>query len=155
MERGFALYDSPFGTFRLDYEDDTLIGLETGDPEATDVGQPTAFTDLVAGQLIEYFSGQRTAFDLPLSLRGTVFQKQVWQALSEIPYGETRTYKQIAEAIGNPLACRAVGLANNRNPISIIIPCHRVIGTNGKLVGYGGGIELKERLLKLEGALPE
>jgi len=85
-----------------------------------------------------------------LNPRGTVFQKQVWKALLEIPYGETRSYKQIAEAIGNPKAVRAVGMANNRNPLLIVVPCHRVIGANGKLVGYGAGLDKKEFLLRLE-----
>lgn len=101
-------------------------------------------------QLNEYFNGTRISFDLPLSLEGTDFQKLVWNTLKAIPYGETKSYKDIAEAIGNPKACRAVGMANNKNPISIIIPCHRVIGSNGKLVGYGGGVEIKKQLLDLE-----
>ena len=104
-------------------------------------------------QLSEYLIGKRQNFDLPLNPRGTVFQQQVWEALSDIPYGETRSYKQIAEAIGNPKAVRAVGMANNRNPLLIVVPCHRVIGANGKLVGYGAGIEKKEFLLKLEKSL--
>ena len=98
-------------------------------------------TDLLreaSKQLNEYFMGNRFKFDLPLFISGTEFQQKVWRALESIPYGETRSYKQIAEAIGNPKACRAVGMANNRNPISIIIPCHRVIGSTGRLVGYGG-----------------
>ncbi|MHC1720427.1 MAG: methylated-DNA--[protein]-cysteine S-methyltransferase [Clostridiaceae bacterium] len=102
------------------------------------------------GELVEYLEGKRKSFDIPLAPKGTEFQMNVWKALQEIPYGETRTYKEIAETIGNPKACRAVGLSNNRNPISIIIPCHRVIGSNGKLVGYAGGLEVKEYLLKLE-----
>lgn len=104
-------------------------------------------------QLEEYFCDQRTAFNIPLAPEGTAFQKKVWEALRQIPYGETKTYGQVAAAIGNPKACRAVGMANNRNPIGIIIPCHRVIGSNGKLVGYAGGINIKEQLLKIEGAL--
>lgn len=101
-------------------------------------------------QLEEYFAGKRRVFDLPLAPQGTPFQQKVWHALQSIPYGETRTYKQIAEQVGNPLGCRAVGMANNKNPIGIIIPCHRVIGANGKLVGYAGGLNLKSRLLELE-----
>lgn len=104
----------------------------------------------VQQQLSEYFSGQREIFDLPLDFAGTDFQKQVWQALLTIPFGETRTYKQIAEHIGNVKALRAVGAANGKNPISIIAPCHRVVGANGKLVGFAGGLENKQILLTLE-----
>jgi len=103
-------------------------------------------------QLDEYFAGERKDFELPLNPAGTEFQMKVWEALKEIPYGETRSYQQIGVQIGCPKASRAVGHANNRNPISIIIPCHRVIGANGKLTGYGGGIDIKEELLALEGA---
>ena len=103
-----------------------------------------------AKQLLEYFSGNRTSFDLPLAPSGTEFQQKVWQALQTIPYGETWSYKKVAEAIGNPKASRAVGMANNKNPIAIMIPCHRVIGANGKLVGYAGGLDIKSTLLELE-----
>jgi methylated-DNA-[protein]-cysteine S-methyltransferase len=101
-------------------------------------------------QLDEYFNGKRRAFDLPLEFRGTDFQRSVWNALLKIPYGETRTYGQIAEQIGNPTAVRAVGAANGRNPISIIAPCHRVIGMTGSLTGFGGGLDAKAYLLSLE-----
>lgn len=101
-------------------------------------------------QLDDYFSGKLQSFDLKLAPEGTEFQKSVWKALCEIPYGETRSYKNIAISVGKPKACRAVGLANNRNPIAIIIPCHRVIGSNGKLTGYASGLDVKEFLLKLE-----
>jgi methylated-DNA-[protein]-cysteine S-methyltransferase len=103
-----------------------------------------------AAQIKEYLKGSRKDFDLPLKPQGTDFQLRVWQALLAIPYGETRSYQEIAEQAGNIKACRAVGLANNRNPIAIIIPCHRVIGKNGSLTGYGGGLEIKARLLELE-----
>jgi len=103
-----------------------------------------------AKQIQEYLSGARKVFLLPLAPQGTDFQKKVWQALQTIPYGETVTYKDIAVKIGSPLGCRAVGMANNKNPIGIIIPCHRVIGSNGKLVGYAGGLDVKARLLNLE-----
>ena len=103
-----------------------------------------------ARQLEAYFSGELESFDLKLAPKGTIFQKSVWKALCEIPYGETRTYKDIAVSIGKPKAYRAVGLANNRNPIAIIVPCHRVIGANGKLTGYASGLDVKEFLLKLE-----
>lgn len=101
-------------------------------------------------ELEEYFAGNRKVFTVPLDLRGTEFQKKVWEALREIPYGETRSYKEIAEKIGNPKASRAVGMANHRNPIGIVVPCHRVVGANGKLTGYAGGIPMKQALLELE-----
>jgi O-6-methylguanine DNA methyltransferase len=109
-----------------------------------------------ARQLRAYFAGQLRRFDLPLDMQGTEFQLRVWHELERIPYGETRSYRQIAEAVGAPRAVRAVGAANGANPIPIVVPCHRVIGANGKLVGYGGGLPLKKRLLELEGsrALP-
>ncbi|WP_042350614.1 methylated-DNA--[protein]-cysteine S-methyltransferase [Bacillus massiliigorillae] len=110
-------------------------------------------TDLIkeAGQQIqEYFAGKRKDFTIPLAPNGTPFMQSVWKALIEIPYGETRSYKDVAESIENPKAVRAVGMANNRNPLPIVIPCHRVIGANGKLVGYGGGLDIKILLLDLE-----
>jgi methylated-DNA-[protein]-cysteine S-methyltransferase len=103
-----------------------------------------------AAQLAEYFEGRRKSFDLPLSLRGTDFQISVWKALQNIPAGVTRSYKEVAALIGNPKASRAVGMANNRNPIAIIIPCHRVIGADGNLTGYAGGLPVKQYLLDLE-----
>lgn len=103
-----------------------------------------------AVQIDEFLNGLRKQFDLPLAPSGTKFQKQVWQSLLDIPYGETRSYKDIAVSINNPKAYRAVGMANNKNPIMIVIPCHRVIGSNGDLVGYGGGINIKEILLNIE-----
>ena len=110
----------------------------------------TSLLDACAVQLREYFDGKRKIFDLPLKPEGTEFQLKDWNALREIPYGETRSYKDIAIAIGNPKACRAVGTANHNNPISIIIPCHRVIGSDGSLTGYGGGLDKKTYLLELE-----
>ena len=103
-------------------------------------------------QLAEYFAGKRKAFDLTLDFAGTEFQKKVWHALLTIPLGETRTYAQIARQIGHPTAVRAVGAANGRNPISIVTPCHRVIGSSGELTGFAGGVDVKARLLRLEGA---
>ncbi len=103
--------------------------------------------------LEEYFAGKRREFTFPLDLRGTDFQLACWRALLAIPYGETRTYADIARAVGKPNAFRAVGMANNRNPIAIVVPCHRVIASNGTLCGYGGGLEVKRKLLELEGAL--
>lgn len=106
--------------------------------------------DKTQKQIHEYLEGQREDFDIPLMLEGTEFQKRVWAQLQKIPYGETRSYKQIATALKDPNACRAVGTANGRNPISIIVPCHRVINESGKLGGYAGGLDIKERLLRLE-----
>ena len=110
----------------------------------------TPFLREVAKEIKEYLTGKRKNFDIPLKLYGTDFQLSVWNALLTIPYGETRSYRDIAEQIGNGKACRAVGMANHRNPIAIIIPCHRVIGADGSLTGFGGGVELKQRLLELE-----
>jgi methylated-DNA-[protein]-cysteine S-methyltransferase len=107
----------------------------------------------VIEQLAAYFAKDLRDFDLPLDPEGTTFQLEVWAALREIPYGETISYLDLANAVGNPNAVRAVGLANGKNPLSIIVPCHRVIGSDGKLVGYGGGLPIKDALLKLEGAL--
>jgi len=104
-------------------------------------------------ELEEYFAGNRRKFSFPLDLRGTPFQLLCWQALLAIPYGETRTYADIARAVGRPQGFRAVGMANNRNPIAIVVPCHRVIASNGTLCGYGGGLDVKRKLLQLEGAL--
>ncbi|RON85727.1 methylated-DNA--[protein]-cysteine S-methyltransferase [Pseudomonas fluorescens] len=118
-------------------------------PMTEDPGNPVLRK--TARQLEEYFSGSRNHFDLELDFVGTDFQKKVWAALLTIPFGETRTYSQIAEQIGNPTAVRAVGAANGRNPISIVAPCHRVIGASGKLTGFAGGLEAKEWLLVLEG----
>ena len=118
------------------------------------VEQETALIKEAYQQLSEYLKGERKEFDLPLNPKGTDFQKRVWRALCDIPYGETRSYKQIAKAVGNSKAFRAVGMANNLNPITIVVPCHRVIGADGKLVGYGGGLEMKEFLLRLEKSLP-
>jgi methylated-DNA-[protein]-cysteine S-methyltransferase len=114
------------------------------------VAGETPLIKKTAAQLAEYFEGARTSFDVPLSPRGTAFQLAVWNALQTSPFGKTRSYKEIAEQIGNPTACRAVGMANNRNPIVILVPCHRVIGSDGSLTGYGGGLPVKQFLLELE-----
>lgn len=114
----------------------------------------TSLLDRLAEQLAAYFAGQPPAFDLPLAPEGTAFEQQVWAALQTIPSGETRSYGALARALGQPTAARAVGLANARNPIAILIPCHRVIGADGRLTGYAGGLDRKDALLRLEGALP-
>lgn len=146
---GFAIYESPFGPIRMDYEGEVLVRLRTVEP-TVQTGERTELTDRAMEQLREYFSGQRKQFELPYELRGTEFQKKVWAALEAIPYGQTRSYREIAQAVGNPKAVRAVGAANGKNPMWIVVPCHRVIGADGGLTGYAGGVELKRVLLELE-----
>lgn len=146
----FAIYKSDLGNIRIEYKNEIVFFLKKVDDVIYDYGTPNYFSDLVYSQLLEFFSGKRTSFDFEYELRGTDFQKKVWNALCDIPYGETRSYKDIAIAIGNPKASRAVGNANNKNPITIVVPCHRVIGANGKLVGYAGGLEMKQKLLTIE-----
>lgn len=149
MMKGFAVYEFPFGLLRIGYEDNFVVFLKKVD-KADEGGQKTEMTDRVYTQIMEYLSGKRTSFDFAYKLNGTAFQKKVWEQLTRIPYGETRTYKEIAAAIGNPKASRAVGLANNKNPVTIVVPCHRVIGTSGELIGYAGGLDMKKALLDLE-----
>ena len=117
--------------------------------------EETSLLKEASRQLLEYFNGTRRLFHLPIEMEGTDFEKSVWKSLETIPYGETRSYSDIARMIERPGACRAVGRANSKNPLSIIVPCHRVIGTNGKLTGYAGGVDMKKRLLQIEGVLLE
>lgn len=151
MPKVFAVLPSPVGPLTLAERDGALTHLLFGRdaPEGYKEGE-SELLDRAEVQLSEYFEGRRREFSLPLDPSGTEFQLRVWAALSEIPYGETRTYKDIAIAAGCPRGFRAVGMANHNNPISIIVPCHRVIGSGGKLTGYGGGLEIKEYLLELE-----
>ena len=127
-------YETKLGSVTIVEEDGALLAITTH-RTYEGIKQETPLINEAYRQLSEYLLGERKRFDLPLNPQGTVFQQQVWKALCDIPYGETRSYKQIAEAIGNPKAVRAVGMANNRNPLLIVVPCHRVIGANGKLVG--------------------
>ncbi|MDF0643929.1 MAG: methylated-DNA--[protein]-cysteine S-methyltransferase [Nitrospira sp.] len=151
--------ETAVGRLRLVADESSLLAVLWPSDRATRVrlealcedAQHTVFAE-VERQLAEYFEGKRTTFDLPIRMHGTEFQKRVWQELLRIPYGQTRSYGELARAIGKRSASRAVGLANSRNPLSIIVPCHRVIGATGKLTGFAGGIETKARLLKLEGA---
>jgi methylated-DNA-[protein]-cysteine S-methyltransferase len=149
--------DSPVGPLTLTSVDGRLTGLHMVDqahsPTERDhwVEQPGVFRDAVA-QLQAYFAGELRTFDLPLDMIGTPFQRRVWEALRAIPYGETWSYAELARAVGSPGASRAVGLANGRNPVGIIVPCHRVIGANGSLTGYGGGLPRKAWLLDHERA---
>lgn len=158
--------DSPIGPLLLTSDGTALTGLYMDVPDRPPAGGPAArggstgepvawpLPDVIR-QLDEYFSGERHTFDLPMRLDGTAFQKIVWEALLEIPYGATWSYGELARRIGNPKASRAVGLANGRNPISILVPCHRVIGADGSLTGYGGGVERKRWLLAHEGLTHE
>jgi methylated-DNA-[protein]-cysteine S-methyltransferase len=153
--RVHTMIDSPIGPLTLVAEDGALAGLYMTEhrhqPSVEAFGEldPDALPE-VRTQLAEYFAGTRTEFDLPLAQAGTEFQRAVWTALLKIPYGQTRTYGELAEQLGNPKAVRAVGLANGKNPISVIVPCHRVIGSSGDLTGYGGGIARKRHLLEFE-----
>ena len=151
MKRCFV--KSPVGYWVIERDEEGICRIDRRPwyaEAAENRAEKDSLLEKAAKELKEYFQGKRREFDLPLSVKGTAFQMKVWRALQEIPYGETRSYGEIAEAIGKPKAARAVGMANNRNPVSIIIPCHRVIGADGKLVGYGGGLDAKEYLLELE-----
>jgi methylated-DNA-[protein]-cysteine S-methyltransferase len=158
MTMHYTTVDSPIGELTLVGDEDGLAGLymevhrhgPARDPAWRRDHAPLA---QAADQLEQYFAGERTEFDLPLAPRGTDFQLRVWQLLREIPYGETTTYGTLADRLGNPRTVRAVGLANGRNPISIVVPCHRVIGADGSLVGFGGGLERKRALLAHEAAV--
>ncbi|QJT05028.1 methylated-DNA--[protein]-cysteine S-methyltransferase [Streptomyces asoensis] len=151
-----TILDSPYGPLTLVADDGVLCGLYMTEqrhrPPEENFGprDATLFGD-AEEQLEAYFAGELKEFSLEVRLHGTPFQRSVWAELRKIPYGETRTYGELAEALGNPTASRAVGLANGRNPIGIIVPCHRVIGAGGGLTGYGGGLDRKRRLLDFEG----
>lgn len=148
----YGIYcETPMGTITLTEEDCALTGLHFGKQSLAEERE-TPLLEEARIQLSQYFQGQRRVFDLPLQLKGTPFQRAVWQALVEIPYGETRSYGEIATAIGRPKATRAVGMANHVNPLAIVVPCHRVIGKNGSLTGYAGGLDFKRYLLNLEAA---
>ncbi len=150
----YCRFSAPLGRITIVQEGDAITHLHIGEAPVLPAGaeqRDTLLLQEACRQLSEYFAKTRQTFSLPLNPAGTEFQKKAWGALCTIPYGQTRTYKDMAEAIGCPKGFRAVGLANNKNPIAILIPCHRVIGANGKLVGYAGGLHLKKFLLELEG----
>ncbi len=148
----FAIYDTSIGYLRIEHMDQRVTKLQILTNKPTLFGKADNFTERVYKQIVEYLRGERKIFDIEVDIStSTPFQQIVLKELQKIPYGESRTYKEIATAIGNPKASRAVGMANNRNPIVIIIPCHRVIGANGSLVGYASGIDNKRHLLDLEG----
>jgi methylated-DNA-[protein]-cysteine S-methyltransferase len=161
-QRSHTVQDSPIGPLTLVAAGGRLAGLYMdvpghqpspdviGAPAADPGAEPDPVLAVAASQLRAYFDGQLTDFDLPLALDGSDFQRTVWAALQTIGYGETLSYRQLADRIGQPAASRAVGLANGRNPVSIVVPCHRVIGANGALTGYGGGLDRKRYLLALE-----
>lgn len=145
------VYSMPLGRLTIAADERGITRIEFGDVPLDMPRRPSALTNTAATQLQEYFAGKRTVFDVALDLQGTPFQLEVWNRLREIPYGQTSTYARIAEEIGRPRAFRAVGMANNKNPVPIIVPCHRVVGANGSLVGYAAGIKVKRYLLELEG----
>ena len=158
--RSHTVIESPVGPLTLVAEDGAIVGLymdlQRHRPDDAELGQPdpggrrSEPFAAAADQLDAYFAGELTTFDLPLAPRGSDFQQRVWSALREIPYGQTESYGELAARIGSPGAARAVGLANGKNPIGIVIPCHRVVGANGALTGYGGGLDRKKQLLDLE-----
>ncbi|MCM2393407.1 methylated-DNA--[protein]-cysteine S-methyltransferase [Streptomyces albipurpureus] len=160
MTRQHTVVDSPYGPLTLVASDGVLSGLYMTDQrhrpaeETFGAPSPAPFTETIR-QLEAYFARELTEFDLPLQLDGTPFQRGVWQRLLAIPYGETRTYGELAQELGNANASRAVGLANGKNPVGIIVPCHRVIGSTGNLTGYGGGLGRKQQLLDFESSTPE
>jgi methylated-DNA-[protein]-cysteine S-methyltransferase len=162
MDRGremtYFTYPSEIGELKIVEDEGYIVAVDLTGTESSEIQAmyiESAIVATAAEQLYEYLSGERLVFDLPLRPKGTEFQLAVWNALLAIPYGQTRSYRDIAVAIGNPKAVRAVGMANHHNPISFIIPCHRVIGANGSLVGYGGGLPLKKRLLDMEQSVVE
>lgn len=148
----YTTVPSPIGELLLVSDGTSVTGLHMSpfDPPSDGMRDEVAFADVIT-QLEEYFDGDRRTFDVPLKARGTPFQVSVWEGLKQIPYGETISYGELARWIGKPMAVRAVGRANGSNPIAVIVPCHRVIGANGTLTGYGGGLERKAKLLTLEG----
>ena len=150
--KNFFFYDTPIGTLVIASQENFLTHLFfAGEPFPTDaILQETELLKEAVHQLQLYFAGQLREFTLPLAPAGTEYMRRVWDALRAIPYGETRSYRDVAASLGNPKAARAVGLANNKNPLPLFIPCHRVIGSNRKLVGYRGGLSTKEQLLALE-----
>ncbi len=148
--KSYSTYLSPVGRLIVAADGGGITDLRFGQVPAGAVERTTPLLETAIRQLDEYFAGRRREFDLPLNPSGTEFQRRVWGELLKIPYGQTRTYGQIAAAAGNPRASRAVGMANNRNPIAVIVPCHRVVGADGTLTGYAGGLGNKETLLRLE-----
>ena len=150
QEFRFAVMESPIGPITLASTERGLAGVHFGDAVPPHGVMDEAVHRHVIQQLQEYFDGKRTEFDLRLDLQGTSFQREVWSRLQAIPYGETCSYGEIARAIGKPGAARAVGMANHENPVAVVVPCHRVVGSDGSLTGYAGGLDVKKRLLAIE-----
>lgn len=148
--KNYFYFTSKLGDLTLVSDGENLLEIDFGKSKLDGNLKKDKVIEKTIDELEEYFKGKRREFSIPLKLEGTEFQKSVWTELLNIPYGETRTYGEIAKSIGNEKGSRAVGNANNKNPIPIIVPCHRVIGSNNKLVGYGGGLDIKEKLLNLE-----
>lgn len=146
---GISLSQDCFRALEITYTEDCILSLGHFQSMAKE-NEHSAISDLAFEQILEYLSGRRQTFDIPYQMIGTEFQKSVWKQLCEIPYGQTRTYKEIAEAVKKPAASRAVGMACSKNPLWIVVPCHRVIGSSGKLTGYAGGLAMKQSLLHLE-----
>lgn len=146
----FTTVNTPIGNISIVCENSFITNIAFGVDFPDAVKGASPLLDVAVSQLSEYFEGKRKNFDLPLKFYGTEFQNRVWRELQNIPYGKTISYKELAEKTGNIKACRAVGMANNKNPIPIIIPCHRVVGSNGNLTGYAGGLDVKKFLLDLE-----
>lgn len=146
----FFVYPTPLGRITLACDGTALTRMVFGAEQLLGQYEPCSITNRASTEIQEYLAGRRTSFSVPLNPQGTDFQKRVWNALQNIPYGQTRSYKEIAQVLGNEKAVRAIGMANNKNPLPIFIPCHRVIGTNGDLVGYAFGLKIKQFLLDLE-----
>jgi len=146
----YAVMESPLGPLTVAASGKGVAAVHFGNVVPKGAEGSDALSQSALGQLAEYFDGKRTSFDLPLDVEGTAFQKAVWNELQRIPYGETRSYGEIAKALGKPGAARAVGSANHNNPVAIVIPCHRVVGQDGSLTGYAGGVHLKQQLLAIE-----
>ena len=147
------VFDTPVGPMALEGEGNALTALYLPNTHMAPAGEETPLLARGRAELLDYLAGKRQVFDLSLCPRGTPFQLRVWRALADIPYGTVLTYGELARRVGSPKGCRAVGQANHRNPLPIFLPCHRVVGANGALTGYGGGLELKQWLLRLEGCL--
>lgn len=159
INKGFAFYNLEGYEMKITYENKFVVAIEFFYKKADYKREKSSFenicgrnslTEIVYKEFLEYFEGKRKVFDFPFKFRGTDFQKKVWEELLKIPYGKIKSYKDIAISIGNPKACRAIGNANNKNPLLIVVPCHRVIGSSGDLTGYAAGLELKKKLLNLE-----